>query len=120
MILCHFSEVFQPFLSKHLACNIFGHANALDCLNFVQGLHSFMVSKCRKWHLRGTYLKIIRRGVCHRIPLGARTFSACGCEYTFQKPSFVSRQGWNLPCVTDYWMIDQCDLPKILLIQVKS
>ena len=71
MILCHFSEVSQPFLSKHLACNKFRHANALDCLNFVQGLHSFMVSKCRKWHLiiRGTYLKIIRRGACHRSPL---------------------------------------------------
>ena len=43
-----------------------------------------------------------------------------GAGIPCQKPPFVSRQGWNLPCVTDHWMIDQCNLPKILLIQVKS
>ena len=75
-----FSAIFIQ--ASTIACNNFGHANALDCLDFVQGLHSFMISKCRKWHLRGTYLKIIRRGVCHRIPLRARAFSTCGRGYT--------------------------------------
>lgn len=32
--------------------------NTLDCLDFVQGLSSFVISKCRKRHLRGTYLKL--------------------------------------------------------------
>lgn len=88
MILCHFSEVSQPFLSKHLAYNNFGHANALDCLNFVQGSHAFMDSKCRKWHRRGTYLKIIHRG--SSMPPDPSRGSHLQCLWvrvTMQKPS---------------------------------
>ena len=53
-----FFSNFYPHGIRAWACDNFGCGNyTLDCLNFMQGLHSFVVSKCRKRDLRGTNLK---------------------------------------------------------------
>ena len=61
-ILWRFSGVSQPFLplwdQSNRTCDNFGHRNKLDYFDFVQGLRSFVVSKC----LRHTQLKIFHGG----------------------------------------------------------
>ena len=101
--------------------------NALECLDFVQGLHSFVacsrgarflrrsyvyslrmskeklryfpltvISKCRKWHLRGTYLKFFPGAACPQTPLEAQACRDHEHSYIGSKTSFFSWQGWNL------------------------
>ena len=81
-----FFSHFYPYGNRAWACDNFGSGNyTLDCLNFVQGLHSFVVSKCRKRYLKGTYLKFLpsKPGT----PLEAHSFSACGSGYAAPKAS---------------------------------
>ena len=89
-ILFHISGVSQPFLNYGIrawACDSFVCGNTLDCLHFMQGLHSFVVSKCRKRHHRGTYLKIFLGRTCPRSPLKARAFGALGSSYATSNSS---------------------------------
>ena len=53
MNLCHFSVVAKPFFIP------FG-IQACACDNFRCGCALTLNSKCRKWHLRGTYHKVER------------------------------------------------------------
>ena len=52
-----------------------------------------VISKCRKWHLRGTYLEIFPRETCPWTPLEDHAFST-GCR-SKNLPLF-SWQDWNL------------------------
>ena len=56
-----------------------------------------MISKCRKWHLRGTYLTICPERACPWTTQEARAFA--GAPAAPQTSLSISWQGWNL-CVS--------------------
>ena len=62
-------------------------------------LHYFpatAISKCRKWHLRGTYLKFFPGPACHRTSIEAHTCGDhMGTAMLGQKPPSFSCQSWN-------------------------
>ena len=56
---------------------------------------STVISKCRKWHLTGTYLSFFPGVACPRIPLEVHTCSNHGQNYARPKTAFfvVNRAG---------------------------
>ena len=52
-----------------------------------------MIPKCRKWHLRGTYLNFFPGAACHRTSLEAHTCGDHGHGYAGTKNTFFQLPG---------------------------
>ena len=81
-IFSGFSAIFTLLSSKHEPVIMLGTVFPLT-----------VISKCRKWHLRGTYLEIFPRGICPWTPLEDHAFSTGSRSKNL--PLF-SWQDWNL------------------------
>ena len=85
-----------------VALNFFVDLMFIQWENLRKKLHYFpltVILKCRKWHLRGTYLKIFPGAACHRISLEAHTCGDHGHGYAGPNTVFFkSETGIFLIC----------------------
>lgn len=87
-IFLRFFSIFSPFWHPSMSLQKFWACNALDCLNFIQGLHSLVeidFSKCRKCYLRDLYFNYFPRGACPPTPLEAHACGTHGCGFAVPK-----------------------------------